>query len=323
MFFAFTLKAAHNEVMSEGMPFESEPRTMRHDIHTIYELLDGGSRDGPLHSAVLREAEEAVTEMIAAATADEREITVMARGGTDSYNLFMFDPASGEYSTVEDDEVAYGRVKAVHFGVGQYAQSGRHLYIFFETSDRYGGTVQYAFNIADENAECPRRNRLVQVAEPSLEIEDASMPAERARGEQWQEFGDMTWEWFTQNDNFLKGEDLLRKVEEEIIDGDFDIDEYTTAVNCLLNPGAVDRLVIEVTLKGFAYQLKDQADTAQDPIPAYILGDTYQAVAVDFRIDEDEDLMLGDIFWHNTVTGYVERINLNYNKKVDLHMKEL
>lgn len=304
------------------MPFEFEPQTMRYDIHTLYELLDEAASGGLTQRDALIEAEKAAVEMLAAAEKDEREITVMARGGTDSYNLFILDPVSGEYSTVEDDEAVYGVIEAIRLGEGQYSESGRHLYVFFAAPDRYGDRVRYAFNMADEASDYPCRNRLSQVTEPSLEIEYVGLPEDLSRSERWQQFGDMTWEWFDENGGCLKGEDLLRKIEEEIIDGDFDIDEYTTAVNCLLNPGALDRLEIEAIPRGPAYQLKDKEDSGQELVLVDALGGAYSIIAVDFRIDEDEDKMLGYVFWHNTDTGYIEQINLNANKSIDLCMKE-
>jgi hypothetical protein len=311
----------HTERMSEHTPFEHERQIAGYDVQTIYDILDKSKN--VIDEEVLQDAEEAAGKMLEEAHEAGRKIMVMVRAGQG--NLFMQDDEDGSYELMQDDEMVYGHIEAIHHEQGRGPQPILRLFAFIRMmNDRDEPSHLCALNMANEGATVPLGNRMTQVTEPSLEIEYVNSQADARQGIQWQSFANIVCEWFDDGKGFISGRELTARVRSEVLARNLDLDEFVTAINYLINPGGYAHMPIEASVMGFAhrFQYGGLSGDYGGMVPHYYGNENIQPVlAFDFFVREDDHELTGYIYRYNNAIGHAERVDLDYSQ-VGLRFKE-
>lgn len=302
------------------MPFEHEPQIVGHDIRSFYAILDASTNG--ISEEVLQDAEEAAEEMLEEAHDAGGKIMVMVEAGHG--NLFIKDDADESYDLVEDSEIVYGYIERIQHEQGLQPESNLRLFAFLKAHDRKGRLRSYALNIANEGATQALSNRMTQVTEPSLEMEYTDSLFDTLQGVRWQSFAKIVCEWFDEGNGYISGRELTARVKSEVIARNFDLDEFVTAINYLLNPGASTHMPMEASVVGpvHRFQRGGLLGDYGGMTPLHYNNENIQPVlAFDFVVREDDRELIGHVYRYNDATGHAERVDLDYSQ-VGLRFKE-
>lgn len=318
----------HNYIMTNREPFEHEQWTTRQDVDSLYEMLQD-SMAGGVGEEAFEAAEKKATEILQTAYNKGGKTMVMIdstvlSGGV--RNFFVRDGANGKYEVVRDERIVYGYVESIQHEQAQLPDAKLRLFAFIKGINRDGTFSSYALNIANEGDEDLVGCRMVQVTEPSLDIDYVSPQEPEGVAEmiRLRYFGRMVEGWFRDTGGRMYGRDLMWKVWEEVATKGLDLNEFTMAMNLRLNEGGQEGIQMNATFRdGYVYRFDPEGQQGEykGMHPTHVSRDKYPVVAFDFSIRPDDNELVGYVYRDNGDAECLERLDLEPNN-IELRIRE-